>query len=286
MSYYPYVDDWGLMMSERGLPDISNFWLDLDYINYFKKHLFWGIKNLYKFCLILFPTFAFPISFILIPLILIGTHRLKSNGYIMLSFTILYFLALEFGSHGMKGILWPRHFMPFLATTSILMSYGLVVSIFKLKNYNYVNKSLKIIKNNKYNKLLFLIPIVVTIVGIEIKNSFWERNSLPFYKFGQKIQTKTLPTDRIFYANSVPDAWCSTEREIVQDPAFYKKETSGRILKEAKKFNVGYLFIDVSQHIYQRGNDIKNAIKFYETLNLQKILDDKENGFYFYKILN
>ena len=25
------------------------------------------------------------------------------------------------------------------------------------------------------------------------------------------------------YANSVPDAWCVTKRQIVQDPVFYKK---------------------------------------------------------------
>ena len=62
--------------------------------------------------------------------------------------------------------------------------------------------------------------------------------------------------------------------------------TSSRILEEAKKFNVSYLFVDVSKHIYQRGDDINDAIKFYDKLELQKILDDKVNGFYFYKILN
>ena len=286
MSYYPYVDDWGLMMSERGLPDTSNFWIDIDYINYLKKHFFWGINNLYKFCLIIFPTFLFPISFILIPLIIIGAHKLKSNGYIMLIFTFLYFLALLFGSYGMKGILWPRHFMPFLATTSILMSYGLLVSFYKLKKVNIIDKYFKTIINNRHYKLLFFIPIIVTIFGIEIKDSFWERDSSHFYEFGKKIKAKTLSTDKIFYANSVPDAWCATDREIVQDPAFYKIKTSSRILEEAKKFNVSYLFVDVSKHIYQRGDDINDAIKFYDKLELQKILDDKVNGFYFYKILN
>ena len=58
MSFYPYVNDWGLMMSERGIPDTSNFWSDLDFANYF-KNIFLGINNLYKFCLILFPILLF-----------------------------------------------------------------------------------------------------------------------------------------------------------------------------------------------------------------------------------
>ena len=47
MSFYPYVDDWGLMMSERGLPDVSNFWSNLDYTNYIKKHFFFGELTTY-----------------------------------------------------------------------------------------------------------------------------------------------------------------------------------------------------------------------------------------------
>lgn len=286
MSYYPYIENWGTMMSERGLPDVSNFWSQLDYQDYFKKHFFWGIGNLHKFCLILFPTFLFPISYILIPLILIGAHKLKSNGYFLLGFTILYFLALLFGSYGMDGVLWPRHFMPFLATISILMSYGLIVSYYKLKKYKIVNKYQKFFTNIKFYKFLFLIPIIITITGIEIKRSFWERDSSHFYRFGQIIQKNTLNTDKIMYANSVPDAWCVTKREIVQDPAFYKKKTSNRVLEEVKRFDVNYLLIDVSKHIYQRGNDINNAIKFYDKLKLKKIFEDDVNGFYFYKILN
>lgn len=286
MSFYPYVNDWGLMMSERGLPDINNFWSDLDYVNYIKKHFFWGINNLYKFSLILFPTFIFPIFFTFIPLLLIGAHKLKSNGYILLCFTILYFLALSFGSHGMKGILWPRHFMPFLATTSILMSYGILVVYFKIKKIKTLDKYYNLLIGNKFYKLLFMIPIIITIVGIETKQSFWERDSSHFYNFGKKIEKYTLDREKIFYANSVPDAWCATNREIVQDPAFYKKKTSNRILEEVKKFDIDYLLIDVSEHIYQRGNDISSAIKFYDTLKLKKVFDDPENGFYFYKILN
>ena len=186
----------------------------------------------------------------------------------------------------MDGVLWPRHFMPFLATISILMSYGLIVSYYKLKKYKIVNKYQKFFTNIKFYKFLFLIQIIITITGIEIKRSFWERDSSHFYRFGQIIQKNTLNTDKIMYANSVPDAWCVTKREIVQDPAFYKKKTSNRVLEEVKRFDVNYLLIDVSKHIYQRGNDINNAIKFYDKLKLKKIFEDDVNGFYFYKILN
>ena len=286
MSFYPYVDDWGLMMSERGLPDIKNFWLNLNFKDYLEKHFFWGISNLYKFSLVLFPTFMFPLFFTFIPIILIGTYKLKSNGYLLLSFTVLYFLALLFGSYGTKGILWSRHFMPFLATTSILMSYGLIVIYFRLKKIKILYQYLQFFINKKSFKFLVLIPILITIFGIHMKESFWERDSIHFYEFGKKIQKKTSLKDRIFYANTVPDGWCVTKREIVQDPAFYKKETSSRILEEAKRFDVDYLLIDVSQHIYQRGSNLNNAIKFYNKLKLKKILEDKVNGFYFYKILN
>lgn len=285
-SYYPYINDWGLMMSERGLPNVSNFWSEIDIVQYLKTHFYWGINNLYKFCLMLFPTFAFPFSFILIPLIVIGSYKLKSNGYLFLLFTVLYFVALSFGSYGMKGILWPRHFMPFLATTSILMSYGFIFIYLKLIKFNFINKYINLFTGYKFYRLVFLVPIIITLAGIEIKYSFWERDSSHFYKFGEKIEKYTNNKDVIMYANSVPDAWCVTNRNIVQDPAFYKKDTSQRVLEEVNKFDINYLLIDVSQHIYQRGNDISSAIKFYDKLNLKEIFSDQINGYYFYKILN
>ena len=285
-SYYPYVNDWGLMMSERGLPNVTNFWSEIDIVQYLKTHFYWGINNIYKFCLVLFPTFAFPASFILIPLILIGSYQLKLNGYLLLLFTVLYFFVLSFGSYGMKGILWPRHFMPFLATTSILMSFGFIFIYHQLIKFNIINKYLTLFTGYKFYKLVFLIPIIITLAGIEIKDSFWERDSSQFYKFGNKIKEYTNINDVIMYANSVPDAWCVTKRKIVQDPAFYKKNTSNRILEEVRRFDVDYLLVDVSDQIYQRGKDIGGAIKFYNQLELEKIFSDEKNGYHFYKIAN
>ena len=285
-SYYPYVNDWGLMMSERGLPNVTNFWSEIDIVQYLKTHFYWGINNIYKFCLMLFPTFAFPASFILIPLILIGSYQLKFNGYLLLLFTVLYFFALSFGSYGMKGILWPRHFMPFLATTSILMSFGFIFIYHQLIKFNIINKYLTLFTGYKFYKLVFLIPIIITLVGIEVKDSFWERDSSQFYKFGNKIKEYTNINDVIMYANSVPDAWCVTKRKIVQDPAFYKKNTSNRILEEVRRFDVDYLLVDVSDQIYERGKDIVGAIKFYNQLELEEIFSDEKNGYHFYKIEN
>ena len=105
-------------------------------------------------------------------------------------------------------------------------------------------------------------------------------------KFGNKIKEYTNINDVIMYANSVPDAWCVTKRKIVQDPAFYKKNTSNRILEEVRRFDVDYLLVDVSDQIYQRGKDIVGAIKFYNQLELEKILSDEKNGYHFYKIVN
>ena len=113
----------------------------------------------------------------------------------------------------------------------------------------------------KFYKLVFLIPIIITVVGIEVKDSFWERDSSQFYKFGNKIKEYTNINDVIMYANSVPDAWCVTKRKIVQDPAFYKKNTSNRILEEVKRFDVDYLLVDVC--VFQAATCLKS-----ESLNL------------------
>ena len=166
------------------------------------------------------------------------------------------------------------------------MAYGFIFIYLKLIKLDFINKYINLFTGYKFYRLVFLVPIIITLAGIEIKYSFWERDSSHFYKFGKKIEKYTNNKDVIMYANSVPDAWCVTNRNIVQDPAFYKKDTSQRVLEEVNKFDINYLLIDVSQHIYQRGNDISSAIKFYDKLNIKEIFSDQINGYYFYKILN
>jgi 4-amino-4-deoxy-L-arabinose transferase-like glycosyltransferase len=286
MSFYPYVPDWGAMMSDRGLPNISNFWDTINLLEYFKNHLFWGLINLVKFHLTLFPTFAFPFSFILIPLIILGALKLRFNGFILLIFTLLYFLGLLFASYASQGVLWPRHFLVLLAPVSILMGYGLILFYYRIIEYKIFKKILKFFL--KYKFLIYVTPILLTIIAIQSKKSFWERDSLHFYKFGEKIRQSTNEKDIIMYAYTVSDAWCSTSRKIVQDVAFNNIKNVDRVKEEIKKYKVTHLLIDISDHIYIRSHskNINEVLLFYEKIKLELIAQDKINGYFFYKIIN
>jgi hypothetical protein len=287
-SYIPYVTEWSSMMYERGLPDINNFWLKVDLYEYFKNHLIWGVKNFYKFHLMVFPTFAFPLSFVTIPVIILGTYKLKFNGLVLLIFAVLYFLAISFASYAMQGQLWPRHFLVFLAPVSILLGYGLILIYDKVVKYQIFKNKLKILL--KYKILIYIISILITVVGIQVKASFWERESSYFYEFGKKIKNITNENDVIIYAYTMQDLWCATKRKSISDIAFFAPQTMNRINEEIKKYNVTYLFIDTSNHIYQRpsvpDNNIDSIIElFYSSLKLKLILKDEINRYYFYKII-
>ena len=286
ISFYPYVSDWGTMMSERGLPNTSNFWHTINFLEYFKNHLYWGLTNLYKFHLILFPTFALPFSFMLIPLIVLGAFKLRFKGFILLIFTFLYFLGLLFGSQAFQGNLWPRHFLVLLAAVSILLGYGLIFTYYQIGEYKIFKKILKFFLNYKF--LICVIPILVTTMGIQVKKSFWERDSSHFYKFGKKISQITDREDVIMYAYAVSDAWCATGRKIVQDVAFNNVKNVDRVNEEIKKYDVGYLLIDISDHIYTRSQskNINEVLLFYKKTKLELVTQDKTNGYFFYKIIN
>ena len=43
------------------------------------------------------------------------------------------------------------------------------------------------------------------------------KRQFSFLQVWSNNKKNTLNTDKIMYANSVPDAWCVTKREIVQD---------------------------------------------------------------------
>jgi hypothetical protein len=285
-SYYPYVSDWSTMMFEKGLPNIDNFWKNINYYEYLKKHFLWGLINLFKFHLMVFPTFAFPLSFITIPAVILAAYKLKFNGLVLLIFTVLYFFGISFGSYAGQGQLYPRHFLVFLAPVSILLGYGLILIYDKVIKYEIIKNKVKILL--KYKILILIIPTLITIGGIQTKASFWERDSSHFYNFGDKIKKITNENDVIMLASTVPDGWCATRRSFVQDVAFYDNPKSKyRINQEVEKYKVGYLLIDLSDHIYQRGGrSIEQVIKSYSTLNLSEILKDEVNKYYFYKILD
>ena len=285
-SYYPYIPDWGNMMFEIGLPNIDNFWKNINLYEYLQNHFVWGLKNFFKFHLVVFPTFAFPLSFVLLPTIFLATWKLRFKGFILLIFLIFYFFGLLFGSYALQGTLWPRHFLILLAPVSVLLGYGLILIYNHLFKYNILKKVEFFL--SKFRVLVCFIPILITIIGIQTKPSFWERDSSHFYKFGEKIKKVTRENDTIMLASTVSDGWCVTRRNFVQDIAFYDNPKSKyRIKQEVIKYKVNYLLIDLSGHIYQRGGaSIEKVIKHYSKLNLVEILKDERNGYYFYKIEN
>jgi hypothetical protein len=285
-SYYPYIPDWGNMMFEIGLPDIDNFWKKINLYEYLQKHFIWGLKNFIKFHLAVFPTFAFPLSFVLLPAIFLATCKLRFKGLILLIFLIFYFFGLLFGSYALQGTLWPRHFLILIAPTSILLGYGLILIYDQCFKYNILKEVILFLF--KFRVVVCIIPILITIIGIQTKPSFWERDSSHFYNFGEKIKKVTKENDTIMLASTVSDGWCATRRNFVQDIAFYDNPNyKHRIKQEVEKYKVNYLLIDLSDHIYQRGGrSIEKVIMSYSNLNLIEILKDEANGYYFYKIKN
>jgi hypothetical protein len=285
-SYYPYIPDWGNMMFEIGLPDIDNFWKKINLYEYLQKHFIWGLKNFIKFHLAVFPTFAFPLSFVLLPAIFLATCKLRFKGLILLIFLIFYFFGLLFGSYALQGTLWPRHFLILIAPASILLGYGLILIYDQSFKYNILKEIILFLF--KFRVVVCIIPILITIIGIQTKPSFWERDSSHFYNFGEKIKKVTKENDTIMLASTVSDGWCATRRNFVQDIAFYDNPNyKHRIKQEVEKYKVNYLLIDLSDHIYQRGGrSIEKVIMSYSNLNLIEILKDEANGYYFYKIKN
>jgi len=274
------------MMFEIGLPDIDNFWKKINLYEYLQKHFIWGLKNFIKFHLAVFPTFAFPLSFVLLPAIFLATCKLRFKGLILLIFLIFYFFGLLFGSYALQGTLWPRHFLILIAPTSILLGYGLILIYDQCFKYNILKEIILFLF--KFRVVVCIIPILITIIGIQTKPSFWERDSSHFYNFGEKIKKVTKENDTIMLASTVSDGWCATRRNFVQDIAFYDNPNyKHRIKQEVEKYKVNYLLIDLSDHIYQRGGrSIEKVIMSYSNLNLIEILKDEANGYYFYKIKN
>ena len=86
------------------------------------------------------------------------------------------------------------------------------------------------------------------------------------------------------YGLTPQDAWCATNRKIVGDPLFRLSNDSNRAIQEINHYNVDYLWIDLSKHIYQRDDNIENVIKLYKGIDLKLIYSDNINKYYFYKI--
>lgn len=134
LNYYPYVNHWAQMMFDRGLPNVDQFWREINLYEYFYKHFFWFIKNLYLGSLILIPTFIFFLFFLFIPISFFGAYKLRFRGYILILFSFIYLLGLSYGSYALNGKLAPRHFLPLLSSFVLLFGAGLI------PYFNYIKK--------------------------------------------------------------------------------------------------------------------------------------------------
>ena len=251
-------------------------------LEFTRNHIIWFVNNITKFCLALFPTFIFYLSFLLIPICIYGYYIDRDKNLLLLIlFIILYFIAMSLASYSNGGVMYYRHFMPYLPPISLLLAAG-VIGLYNLKIFSKIRNYSKILIT-----LIYISSIAGTIIGFEIKETFWQRDIKPFYEFSKKIKLRVNENERIMYGLTVADAWCSTKREIVQDPTFLQTKNSKRAAEEIKKYKVKYLFIDISNKIYNRKeHNIKETLKFYKGIDLVKLESDEINGFYLYKINN
>lgn len=281
LKFYPYVENWVAMMYDSGFPDIENFWQTVNLKEYLSKHFFWLIENLYTSSLVLTPTFIYFLFFLLIPLCFYGALKLKKNGFILIFFSIIYFLGLCFASYSSKGQLFTRHFLPLLSSVSLLLASGIIPVInFYRNKYNYINF-------NKFIYLVFLGSFLITLVGIETKPSYWETDTKKFYDFGNEIKLNTNNDDVILFGLKPQDAWCATRRNIVHDIAIAGGKAKHRLKSEILRYNVSHIFVDLSVDNYKFSQEwLDIMLSNYGDLNLELILKDKESGYFFYKILN
>ncbi len=290
-SYVPFTENAGTMYWKTGgIPNKIEYLQNLNLTEYLEKHFIFGLKNLISGHKYVFPTFIYFLSFILLPTIFIAAWKLRSNGFILIIFTILYFLGICFTSYSTGGALFPRHYMPLLSTISILLGYGLIHIDYKLTNFEVYKKIIGKVVN--YKILIILIPIFITVAGINIKPSFWERNNEYFFKFGEEIKNVTNPDDVIMHHLTVSDAWCVSRRNYVNDLLDSKNPNheiyDKNLLIKIEKYGINYLLLDFSDHIYPRsdkGPPKRIVNNYYSILKLKEIIKDETNGFYLYKLI-
>ena len=280
LKFYPYVKNWTAMMYDSGFPDIENFWQTINLKEYLFNHFFWLIDNLHTASLILTPTFVYFLFFLLIPLCFYGALKLKKVGFILIFFTIIYFVGLSFGSYAVGGKLFPRHFLPLLSSASLLLASGIIplINFYKDRYYN--------INFNKFIYLIFFGSFFITLAGIEYKPSYWETDTKNFYEFGNKIKSNTVDSDVILYAVAPQDLWCATRRNVVHDIAFGGGKSRLRVSFEVEKYDVSHLFINLSGDNYSFSKKkLDKILSNYQNLDLKLVIQNKENGYFFYKIL-
>ena len=87
------------------------------------------------------------------------------------------------------------------------------------------------------------------------------------------------------YSISVDDVWCATGRKVVHDIAVSSGHTMHRVKAEIDKHEASHVFIDLSSENYVFSEEkISNILKNYHKVNLEEILKDTKEGYFFYKI--
>ena len=87
------------------------------------------------------------------------------------------------------------------------------------------------------------------------------------------------------YSVAVPDVWCATGRKVVHDIAFGGGKEKNRLQSEIDKYNVSYILIDLSEENYKYSKQkLSNVLKNYQKQKLTEIIQDKDNGYFLYKI--
>jgi len=162
----------------------------------------------------------------------------------------------------------------------LLLSSGIIplINFYKEKYYN--------INFNKFAYLIFLGSFIITLAGIELKTSYWEADTKKFYEFGNKIKLNTEDNDVILYAVAPQDLWCATRRDVVHDIAFGGGKSRLRVSFEVEKYDVSHLFINLSGDNYSFSKKkLDKILSNYQNLDLKLVIQNKENGYFFYKIL-
>ena len=91
---------------------------------------------------------------------------------------------------------------------------------------------------------------------------------------------------KIMYGLTVQDLWCVSKRKIIMDPAFRQTKNPDRVKEETIFYNIDYLVIDLSNHIYKRDHEsLSNVLDQYKSLNLSLIYKDTNNPYYLFKII-
>ena len=120
-------------------------------------------------------------------------------------------------------------------------------------------------------------------------DTFWNKNTKPFFIFGEKIKKIVPAESSIMYGSTPQDLWCVSKRQVVLDPNNMKNFTSqyrkDRVIDEIEMYKPDYILLDFSSHIYDRSsNNLDDTLKHFTDYNLSLKLSDDVNGYYLYKI--